>query len=224
MDKAKLLSGSTLFCELEPDELDQLAHHAELRRARARQVIVQQDAPAEEMYAVIRGRLKVTRSSDGGREATLAILEAGEVFGELAMLDGGMRSATVETLEACELLVLRRNVVMHYLEGNPRVMRALISALCQRLRSADDLVHDLMFLNLPERLSKLLRQYAASHGITGDDGSVLIDFKLSQGEMANLVGASRESVNKQLAAWSETSVLALEQGHIRLLAPERLPG
>ncbi|GAA5784822.1 catabolite gene activator protein [Chitiniphilus shinanonensis] len=224
MNKARLLSGSTLFCELSEQELEELAQHAELREVRAKQTVVQQGTAGEEMYAVLHGRLKVSRNTEDGREATLCILEAGEVFGEIAMLDGGMRSASVEALEACELLVLRRDAVMGYLESHPKVMRQLIAALCERLRAADNLLQDMLFLNLPERLGKMLRQLGEAHGTTEADGSILIDLKLTQQELANLVGASRESVNKQLNAWVEQDWVALEHGYIRLLKVDSLPG
>lgn len=222
MDKAKLLSGSSLFCELTPDELEGLAQHAELRTVRAKQSVISQGTPGDEMYAVLHGRLKVVRSTEDGREATLSLLEAGEVFGELAMLDGGMRSAGVETLEPCELLVLRRESVMAFLETHPKVMRQLIAALCQRLRSADDLLQDTLFLNLPQRLGKMLRQLGEQHGDQTDRG-VLIDLKLTQQEIANLVGASRESVNKQLNVWVDDGLVDLSGGYLRLLKPDELP-
>lgn len=223
MDKAKLLSGSTLFCELTADELEGLGQNAELRAVRAKTTVVAQGTPGDEMFAVLHGRLKVVRSTEDGREATLCLLEAGEVFGELAMLDGGMRSASVEALEPCELLVLRRESVMDYLESHPKVMRQLIAALCQRLRGADDLLQDtLFFLNLPQRLGKMLRSLGEQHGDQTDRG-VLIDLKLTQQEVANLVGASRESVNKQLNAWVDDGLIDLAGGYIRLLRAEDLP-
>ncbi|TJZ75524.1 Crp/Fnr family transcriptional regulator [Chitiniphilus eburneus] len=224
MNKARLLSGSTLFCELSEQELEELALHAELRETRAKQTVVQQGTAGDEMYAVLRGRLKVSRHTEDGREATLCILEAGEVFGEIAMLDGGVRSASVEALESCELLVLHRDAVMGYLESHPKVMRQLIAALCERLRAADNLLQDILFLNLPERLGKMLRQLGDAHGSTEADGSILIDLKLTQQELANLVGASRESVNKQLNAWVEQGWVALEHGYIRLRQVDSLPG
>ncbi|SMC16055.1 cAMP-binding domain of CRP or a regulatory subunit of cAMP-dependent protein kinases [Andreprevotia lacus DSM 23236] len=223
MDKSKLLSGSCLFCELTADELTGLAHHAELREVRAKQVVIAQGTEGEEMYAVLRGRLKVSRTSSEGKEATLAILEGGEVFGEIAMLDGGARTASVEALEPCELLVLKRDVVLSYLETHPKVMRQLIAALCQRLRGADELLQDTLFLPMTQRLAKVLRQLGAQHGSSGPRGT-LIDLKLSQQEIANLVGASRESVNKQLNAWENEGLIELvSSGYIRLLKPEQLP-
>lgn len=219
MDKASLLSGSSLFCDLNAQELSELAQHAEWRSFPAKKTVVQQDSQSQEMYAVLRGRLKVVRESDDGREAMLGILEPGEVFGELAMLDGEPRTATVETLEPCELLVLRRNDVLGFLENHPKVMHQLILVLCQRLRSADELVQDTLFLPLPQRLGKTLKNLAIEHGSEGK-----IDLKFTQQEIGNLVGASRESVNKQLNTWQDEGWLAMEEGHIHLLAPEKLPG
>jgi CRP/FNR family transcriptional regulator, cyclic AMP receptor protein len=222
MDKVKLLLGSSLFCDLSNADLAELATHTELRSLRAKQMVVLQGTPGNEMYAVLHGRLKVIRSSAEGKEATISILEAGEMFGEIAMLDGGLRTASVETLEPCDLLVLRRENVMQYLDRHPQVMHQMIAALCQRLRSVDDFLQDAMFLNLPQRLGKTLRQLAQQHGIKDDTG-VTIDLKLTQQELANMVGSSRESVNKQLSVWMEHGWLHMEQGVIRLLDADKLP-
>lgn len=219
MDKASLLSGSSLFCELSPAEREELAQHAEWRSIPARRIVLEQGSESQEMYAVLRGRLKVIRGSNDGREATLGILEPGEVFGELAMLDGEPRTATIETLEPCELLVLRRNDVVGFLETHPKVMRQLILTLCQRLRSADELVQDTLFLPLPQRLGKTLKSLAIQHGADG-----LIDLKFTQQEIGNLVGASRESINKQLNQWETEGWLVMENGHIRLISADKLPG
>ncbi len=219
MDKARLLSGSTLFCDLNEQELEELAAHAQWRSLPARKHVVLQSSQSQEMYAVLRGRLKVIRESEDGREAILSILEPGEVFGELAMLDGAPRTATVETLEPCELLVLHRADVIGFLENHPKVMHQLILMLCQRLRNADELVQDTLFLPLPQRLGKALKSLATEHGSDGK-----IDLKFTQQEIGNLVGASRESVNKQLNAWQELGWLSMEDGRIQLLAEDKLPG
>ncbi|WP_373974834.1 Crp/Fnr family transcriptional regulator [Chitinibacter sp. SCUT-21] len=222
MDKAKLLSGSSLFCELSYADLAELAQHAQSRAVRAKQVVLAQGERSDEMYAVIHGRLKVMRSNTEGRELTLAILEAGEVFGELAMLDGGPRTATIEALEDCELLVLQRATVDQYLNAHPLVMRSMIQTLCERLRSADELVQDTLFLPLPQRLAKVLRQLAQNHGDETADG-ILIDLKLTQQELANFVGATRESVNKQLSAWESQGWLSMRGGYISISDVKSLP-
>lgn len=218
MDKPSLLSGSSLFCELSTDELNELAQHAEWRSFPARQVILQQGSTSQEMYAVLRGRLKVKRETNDGREATLGLLEPGEVFGELAMLDSEPRTATVETLEPCELLVLGRDAVIGFLENHPKVMRQLILMLCQRLRSTDQLVQDTLFLPLPQRLGKTLKNPTLQG--PGDQ----IDLKFTQQEIGNLVGASRESINKQLNAWENEGLIRMDSGYIHLIDPSRLPG
>ncbi|WP_157670037.1 Crp/Fnr family transcriptional regulator [Chitinibacter sp. GC72] len=222
MDKAKLLSGSSLFCQLSYQELAELALHAQSRLVRAKQVVLAQGELSDEMYAVIHGRLKVMRSNSEGRELTLAILEAGEVFGELAMLDGGPRTATIEALEDCELLVLQRAMVDQYLNAHPLVMRSMIQTLCERLRSADELVQDTLFLPLPQRLAKVLRQLAQNHGDETAEG-IRIDLKLTQQELANFVGATRESVNKQLSAWESQQWLNMRGGYILISNLDSLP-
>lgn len=223
MNKSRLLSGSSLFCELNQHELDSLSSVADLRRVQARQVIIEQGSTGHEMYALLHGRMKVARHTEDGREIILAILEAGDVFGELAMLDGGPRTATVETLEPCELMVFRREAVIGFLENHPTVMRQLIQDLCARLRSADEMVQDTLFLPIASRLGKALKSLAAQHGDAGPDG-VRIDLKLTQQEVANLIGTSRESVNKQLNAWHDAGLIAMDNGHIRLIDPTNLPG
>ncbi|WP_027467480.1 Crp/Fnr family transcriptional regulator [Deefgea rivuli] len=223
MDKAKLLSGSSLFCELSPSELETLAKHAHIRHFISKQIIIEQGSRGDEMYAVIHGRLKVTRSNNDGREINLAILEGGEVFGELAMLDGAPRNASVEALEDGELLVLQRSTVDQYLAHHPHVMRSLITTLCERLRSANDLVQDTLFLPLPQRLAKVLRQLAQNHGDINEDG-VRIDLKMTQQDLANFVGASRESVNKQLSQWEEHGFLKMRSGYIQIIQIMQLPG
>ncbi|WP_410497812.1 Crp/Fnr family transcriptional regulator [Chitinibacter sp. S2-10] len=222
MDKARLLSGSSLFCQLSYQELEELAQNAQSRLVRAKQVVLAQGERSDEMYAVIHGRLKVMRSNAEGRELTLAILEAGEVFGELAMLDGGVRTASVEALEDGELLVLQRAMVDQYLNAHPLVMRSMIQTLCERLRSADELVQDTLFLPLPQRLAKVLRQLAHNHGDEGDEG-IRIDLKLTQQELANFVGATRESVNKQLSAWEAQGWLSMRGGYILISGMDYLP-
>ncbi len=223
MDKAKLLSGSSLFCELSTTELETLAKHAHIRLFVSKQIIIEQGSRGDEMYAVIHGRLKVTRSNNDGREINLAILEGGEVFGELAMLDGAPRNASVEALEDGELLVLQRSTVDQYLAHHPHVMRSLITTLCERLRSANDLVQDTLFLPLPQRLAKVLRQLAQNHGDINEDG-VRIDLKMTQQDLANFVGASRESVNKQLSQWEENGFLKMRSGYIQIIQILQLPG
>jgi CRP/FNR family cyclic AMP-dependent transcriptional regulator len=144
------------------------------------------------------------------------------VFGELSMLDGGPRTATIEALEDCELLVLQRSMVDQYLNAHPLVMRSMIQTLCERLRSADELVQDTLFLPLPQRLAKVLRQLAQNHGEHTNEG-IRIDLKLTQQELANFVGATRESVNKQLNAWETQSWLTMRGGYILLSNLESLP-
>jgi CRP-like cAMP-binding protein len=113
-------------------------------------------------------------------------------------------------------------VVDQYLNAHPLVMRSLIQTLCERLRAADELVQDTLFLPLPQRLAKVLRHLAHNHGDTTEDG-IRIDLKLTQQELANFVGATRESVNKQLSAWETQGWLSMRGGYILLSKMDQLP-
>lgn len=211
MDKSKLLSGSSLFCELNQADLEQLAHHAKSRAVRAGEIIVAQGDAGDAMYCIIKGRVKVTCMDTDDqtrftRESGLAILQDGDCFGEMAILTGRPRSATVTALEAGELLVLPRATLDQYLQGNPAVMRRLIQTLATRLADADGRVHDALFLSLPRRLAKLLRWLADEHGTTHPNG-VLIDIDLRRDEVASFLGSAPEPISRLMTRWREEGLI-----------------
>lgn len=225
MDKAKLLAGSSLFCDLPILELQRLAQHAALVPVRAQQVIVVQGKPGESMYCVVRGRFKVSRINvDQEKESGLAILQEGDCFGEMALLGNRPRSATVTALEAGELLVLQRNQLDDYLMQNPAVMRRLIGILSDRLATADEGVSDALFLPFPRRMAKFIRQLAAEHGVSHPDG-ILIDIELRRDEIATFTGSAREPVSRLLTEWRTAGLISTEmhQGKIVVHDLDRLP-
>ena len=214
MDKAKLLSGSSLFCELDKADLAQLARHAEPLSVRAGEVIVAQGDDGDAMYCIIKGRVKVTcidtdEQTRFTREAGLAILQDGDCFGEMAMLTGQPRSATVTALEAGELLVLPRTQLDQYMQGNPAVMRSLIQTLATRLADADGRVHDALFLSLPRRMAKLLRWLADEHGTPHPDG-ILIDLDLRRDEVASFLGSAHEPISRLMTRWRDEGLIVSE--------------
>jgi len=133
-------------------------------------------------------------------------MAAGDVFGEMSLLDGLPRSATVTSLEDCRLMVIGRQDFMQFLKRHADVALNLLAALSQRLRTTNNLVENLSFHHLPSRLARLLMDLGQRHGKV-ESGGVAIGLRLSQEELGNLVGASRESVNKQLRAWAESGNL-----------------
>lgn len=210
-----LLRGIPLFEGLSSEQLVRVATVTEVRCYPARSVVVTQGELASELFAVARGRLKVSSSNVDGRDTVLGIMAEGEVFGEIALLDGGPRSATCSTVEPCELLVISRAQFFELLESTPGIAVKLLLELTRRLRRLSRRSEDTAFLDVPSRLARCLLDLATRFG-EARGGSVLVTLKLSQQELGELVGATRESVNKHLAEWTRLGLLQLEVGRLRL--------
>jgi CRP/FNR family transcriptional regulator, cyclic AMP receptor protein len=221
IDKAALLSRSPLFSGLGPEELDRLVKYASTKRVRAGEVAFHKGAPGDQMFALMSGRVKIVTLSEEGKEVVLAVLNPGDIFGEISLLDGRERTATVLAAETSELLVLERREFIPFLEQHPKIAIKLLEAICKRLRLADELLEDVVFLNLPMRLAKRLLSLAERYGRNTPRG-VRIEIKLSQQELGNMVGTSRESVNKQMRAWEDEGLISVEHGYITVSQPGKL--
>lgn len=142
-------------------------------------------------------------------------MDPGEVLGEMALLDGEPRSATLTALEGVELLVLQRRDLLPFLEKHPKIGIKLLQAISARLRSISSQLEDRAFLNLPNRMARKLLALHENYG-KRQDGAVKIGLKVSQGNLGEMVGTSRESINKQLRAWTEEGVASHDKGYITL--------
>lgn len=202
-------------------ELTQLAGQARPRRYRAGATIFHREDPGSMLHVIHSGRVKLTLTSPEGREITVQILGPGNFFGELALLDGGPRSASVVALEPVETLTLDRAPFITTLERHPEVAGALLAVLGDRLRQTDELIQDILFLDLPARLAKQLLLLADRHGSATAQG-IRIAMRLSQSDLASLVGATRESVNRCLSAYADRGLLALDRDAITILQPDEL--
>jgi CRP/FNR family transcriptional regulator, cyclic AMP receptor protein len=220
-DAREALAEATIFENLAAAQIDQLAAIAVRKRYGAREVVLRKGDPALQLFVIASGRLKAISEAGDGRHAGLSIMGPGEVFGEIALLDGEPRSATITTLERCELFIIGRNDFLHFLERSPGAAIELLRVLAQRVRRLSERVED-HFRELPGRLARLLARLAEDHGIREPGGAVRIDLKLSQQELADLVGASRESVNKQLRAWVAEGWLEQRKGRLVICDPGRL--
>jgi CRP-like cAMP-binding protein len=209
--KRELLAALPLFAGFGARELDALAAVARTRSLAAREELFHKGDPGREVYAVVEGALKVVTTSDEGDDVVFDLLGPGELFGEIAMLCGAERSASVVALSRCELLVLERRALLAFLRAHPEAALALMEVLAQRVRRLSRLVEDTLFLNLPVRLAKKLLEYAERHGEARPEGT-RIALKLSQEEWGDLVGTTRESVNKQMRAWVDQGWIALDRG------------
>lgn len=215
VDRRQLLSRITIFEGLRPDELERLLEISVTRKLRARQVLFRKGDPGKQLFGVMRGRLRVSAGDADGKEVVFAFLDPGEVFGEIALLDSNPRSATVEAIEPSELLTLHRRDLIPFLEQHPRVAIQLAGVLAGRLRRLDELVEDMAFLAVPGRLAKKLLALVEAYGRETPDG-IRIDLKLPQHELGELVGVTRESVNKQLRAWVDRGIVSVDRGFITI--------
>jgi CRP-like cAMP-binding protein len=220
---AELLSDSSqLFSRLDTGDLQSLFALASHRQVKVRKAVCLKGEPGHEIFIILTGKLKVRSTSGDGREAILGLIEAGEIFGEMAILDGRERSADVIAVQDSHLLVIHRRDFLPFLEARPKACMGIMMALSQRLRKMDALVEDTRFLDLKARLAKTLHQLAQEHGRTVAGGGIRIDFKISQEELGCLVGATRENVNKLIRAWVDEGVLETRQSTVVVCRPECL--
>ncbi len=216
-----LLGQHFLLKHLAAAELDQLARMAITRLCRPNEAVFLKGDPGNSMMAVVHGRVRICSYSSEGREVILNVINPGQVFGEIALIDGGSRTADAFAMEATELVVLSRRDFLPFLERNPQVCIKLLEVLCERLRATSAQVEDFFFLDLRSRLAKRLlaaADHAANNGTGGDPGTV----RLSQHMLASMIGTSREAVNKQLRAWEEAGVIALKRGAVKIINRQRL--
>lgn len=207
------LAANELFVVLSERELDQLLAHAHIVTHPAGAVIFERHDPGHSLMLVLRGLVKISNFSAEGREAVHALMDPGDIFGEMALLDGKDRSATATALADTELLVLLRRDFVPFLERNPRVAVCLIEVLCARLRRTTGTVEDSVFLGTAPRVARALLRLAEHHSRI-EGAAVHIDLKLSQRELGGLVGLARENVNRQLRAWHHEGLIRMQHGHI----------
>ena len=221
VDKRSLLERISIFSQLGREELGRLAEITAIVRIPARKVLVRKGDAGSHAYVIISGRLKATGAGEDGKETVLRIMDPGEVIGEIALLDSQPRSATVTALDPAELLVIQRRDLIPFLEQHPRTAIKLLEALAGRLRSISSQFEDRVFLNLPSRLAKKLVALADTYGEDVADGR-RIDLALNQSELGEMVGTSRECINKQLRAWSREGLVRSERGYLTIRDSEAL--
>ena len=220
-EKEKLLGGSLIFKALDEVARRELASYAQMRQIRAGTPIFHAGDPGSSLMAIATGTVRISMLTPTSREVVLAELGAGDVFGEVALLDGGERSADATAITNCSLAVLERRSVVRLLESQPRLAIRLIELLCARLRRSDARMLELSFLDLPSRLARTLIR-----ATTPQDGGArpLGKLALSQTVLANMVGSSRENVNRCLRGWQKGGVIDLRDGWVVILDRAALEG
>ena len=215
-DKLKLLGNVELFSGFSEKQLVGAAHLARVRSLQRREELFHKGDDGGEIYVVASGKLKALTTSNEGDDVVFSILGPGEVFGEVALLGATQRTATVSAIEDCVLVVIDRRDFMSYVKTDPDMAVKLFAVLATRLKRASELVEDTQFLNLPLRLAKKLLSLSRIYGRSTPDG-LQIELKLSQEEWGDLVGATRESVNKQFRQWTDAGILKTDKGYVVIL-------
>jgi len=217
----KLLAHLELFAGLEPTELDGVVALTRARMFAADDVVVRQGDPANAAFAVAYGRLKVLSAGDRGKETALGLMGRGDVFGELSILDGGTRSATVIAVEPTLLLEIERVRFHALLRTSPAVAYKMLCVVARRLRRLSERTEDAT-LDVYTRLSKRLVQLAEQYGARQRDGSIRLTLSLDQRELGELLGTSRESVNKNLRLLRTQGLAEWTKDHVVIRDLERL--
>jgi CRP-like cAMP-binding protein len=216
--KLSVLRKHPYFADLEPEAFDQLcryAKHVTLKRGTA---IASKGDPGTSLFGVISGTVKISVSSPDGRNAILNLIGPGEIFGEVALLDGLSRSADVTANTNCELFIIDRRDFIPFVRSQPALAMKFIELLCTRLRRTSDQVEQVILQNLPGRLASALLRLTERHKEAQGERTIAI----TQQELSEMVGMTRESINKQLRVWAGRNWVRLEHGAIVVLKPEPL--
>jgi len=204
----RLLGANPFFAGLGPDILEAIAGLCVTCSLAREETLFLKSDPADALYAIRRGQIRIGTGTETGRRLTLNLLGPGDVFGEVALLDGRPRTADAIAVEPTELFVVRRRDFLDLLERRPAVAIRIIELLCERFRWMSDRMEEVVLLPLPQRLAQRLLALSDDYGA---------ELWVSQDELAIFVGATREAVNRQLRAWKRKGFLETSRNRIRLL-------
>lgn len=214
-DVTSILRETSLLRSVPAEDLRALAAASRLRNFRRGQVVFTRSDPGDTVIVVVSGRVKVTvRSADGG-ELTLAIIHPGGLLGELGVVDGGPRSADAETLDESQLLLIPRDAIRDICARVPSAAQALTNSIAATLRRLTETTADLVFLDLPRRVAKILLNQPR-----GNDG--MIRFTMSQEELARQAGSTRQSVNAALRGFERRGWIEMHDRAIAVKQPAAL--
>ncbi len=203
-----LIANCALFRGLEPQRRQALLTRVQLKKYAAGEQIFMMGDAGDSMMAVVSGAVRISVPSEKGKEVVLAIMYSGDFFGEIAMLDGRERSADAKAMTAASLAILQRRDVLSVLKDQPDASLSIIDMLCGRLRRTTRQMAEVTLLELPVRLARALLRMRTTQSMA--DGKEMVQVKLSQRELGNLVGATRESVNKCLREWQRHGVVRVD--------------
>jgi CRP/FNR family transcriptional regulator, cyclic AMP receptor protein len=213
--EAVYLKQVPLFAGLADEDIRELMSLARRRTFRNGEVIFHREDPGQVLYVIKEGKVKICLISPDGQEISLVVFGKGECFGELTILDGLPRSADAVAMEKVECYTLQRSDFHNAIMKNPKIAIQVMEVLSNRLRSTDQMVEDLIFLDVYGRVAKKLLELADVHGAKVENG-IRIDVRLTQQELASMVGASRESVNKVMGYFTDKNFISTNKHKITL--------
>jgi CRP/FNR family transcriptional regulator, cyclic AMP receptor protein len=216
-EKLAMLRGHPLFGAIAPELLERLSSYATTRAVRRGDDIFAKGDPGNSLYAVCAGTVKISVPSADGKDAVFNLVGEGEIFGEIALLDGRPRTADATAMTDCELMMIERRDFLDLVRSQPEIALRLMEVLCARLRHTSEQVEDVLFLDLPGRLAKTLLQLTERAKLSQAD-----KVAITQREIGQMIGMSRESTNKQLRDWEGRNWVRLERGGVVVLRPEAL--
>ena len=217
----EVLARSGIFQGVDPDAAESLAKDLEMVDIRKGEIVFSEGEPGDSLYIVLSGKIKVGRRAADGRQNLIAVMGPSYMVGELSLFDPGPRTATATAVLDTRLARLRKQALRPWLNNRPEIAEQLLRVLARRLRRTNDNLADLIFTDVPGRVAKTLLQFAGRFG-TRDGGVLRVSHDLTQEELAQLVGASRETVNKALADFASRGWLRLDGKTVIIMDPERL--
>jgi CRP-like cAMP-binding protein len=217
-ERREILRAHPLFGKLSPGHIDRLCSCTVSKSVKRARTIFSKGDPGSGLFAICKGTVKITAPSVAGHDAVFNLLSAGDVFGEIAVLDGAPRTADAVAVTDCELFAVERRDFLPLMRDEPDIALKIIELLCQRLRHQSEQLEDVMFLSLPSRLAKALLRLSGSERSTPGDRSATV----TQRDLGNMIGMSRESTNKQLRSWEKRKWVRLDRGAIVILSPDAL--
>lgn len=218
---AEFIKKLPIFTDLSPEEAESVGQLTIVRKYRKNMIIFMEGEPGEALYFLLSGKVKISKLVEDGREQILHILQAGDIFAEVVLIDRGSYPATAEVIEEAQVGMLRNDDVENLIRTNPDIALKILKVMSQRLRQAQIQVRDLALRDTYGRLASMLLILAKDHGCSGDNG-VKIDLSLSRQELANLIGTSRETVTRILSDFKRSKVIDIDKQEIVIVDEKKL--
>ncbi len=226
-ESASSLQGSVklehleIFSGINPATIEQIGRQAQRRTLDKGELLFNVGDPSDALYVVASGRMRIWTVSSAGAEVTLNVLTSGAVFGEIGMLDAGVRTAGASAMVSSDLIRIGRRTIFDALDRDPKLARNIIELLCRRLRWTSARMEDAALRQAPQRLARILGHLARDHGRATSQG-IEIMLKLTQGEIAQWTAMSREGLNKVMNRWVDERLLSQNRGTLTVHDLERI--